>query len=141
MTSVWGRVVLFLLGAIVLLPSLGCNVYRVTLNTPLTPNDVAFIVPGTTTLSDVVVKLGTPDSLTETASGVVATYRFLDVKYSLVNFGYLAYYWTPVNVDLILSRTGFWIDALEVQCDPQWVVLEQSFHRHLTNRLLHPIPF
>lgn len=139
--SVWGRVFLSLLGAIVLLPSLGCNVFRITLNTPITPDDVAFIVPGTTTLSDVVGKLGPPDSLAETERGVVASYRFLDVKYSLVNFGYMVRYWSPVDVDLILSRTGFGVDAFEVLCDPQWVVLHQSFQRQLSTRLLHPVPF
>src|SRR5512134_1576935 len=59
----------------------GCNVTRVTLNTPLTPDDVAFIIPGQTTLSDVVTRLGTPDSITDTRTGAIATYRFLDLKY------------------------------------------------------------
>ena len=34
----------------------GCNVVRITLNTPLTQNDVAFIIPGQTTLADVITK-------------------------------------------------------------------------------------
>jgi hypothetical protein len=125
----------------VCLPLDGCNVIRVTLNTSLTPEDVTFIVPGQTTLADIVGKLGAPDSLTNSETGVVATYRFLDLKYSRVNFGWLAKPWTPIDPDLIFSRTGFGVDAFEVHCDQQWVVLYQGFQRHLTRPPFYPYPF
>jgi len=119
----------------------GCNVVRITLNTPLTPNDVAFIVPGQTTLADVITKLGTPDSITESYTGVVATYRFLDTKYSRINFGWLLKPFSPVDTDLIISRTGLGTDAFELLCDSNWVVTHQSFLRHLSGPRFNPYPF
>ncbi|MDN5942869.1 MAG: hypothetical protein L0H94_13380, partial [Nitrospira sp.] len=107
----------------ILLPSLmcvifvGCNVARITLNNPITQEDVAFIVPGQTTLTDVIMKLGAPDSITDSHMGVVAIYRFLDVKYSRVNFGLLLKPWSPIDPDLIISRTGLGTDAFELLCD------------------------
>jgi len=118
-----------------------CNIVRVTLNTPLTPDDVAFIEPGSTTLPDVIAKLGAPDALTDSETGIVATYRFLDVKYSRVNFGWLFKYWSPVDPDLIFSRTGLGVDALEVLCDSSLVVRHQSFLRHLSGPRFNPYPF
>ncbi|HSA61206.1 MAG TPA: hypothetical protein VLE03_03125 [Nitrospiraceae bacterium] len=119
----------------------GCNVTRVTLNTPLTPDDVAFIIPGQTTLSDVVTRLGTPDSITDTRTGAIATYRFLDLKYSRINFGWFLRPWTPVDPDLIISRTGLGTDAFELLCDSDWVVTHQSFLRHLAGPRFNPYPF
>jgi len=119
----------------------GCNVVRITLNTPLTQNDVAFIIPGQTTLADVITKLGTPDSITDSHTGVVATYRFLDMKYSKINFGWMLKLWSPVDMDLIISRTGLGIDAFELLCDSNWVVTHQSFLRHLSNPRFNPYPF
>src|SRR3712207_9564348 len=43
-------------------------VVRFTLNTALTPDDVAFIVPGQSTLLDGVDRLGSPDSITNSRS-------------------------------------------------------------------------
>lgn len=119
----------------------GCNVVRITINTPLTQDDVAFIEPGRTTLADVITKLGTPDSITDSESGVVATYRFLDTKYSRVNFGWLLKPWSPVDPDLVMSRTGLGIDALELLCDTRLVVMHQGFLRHVTGPAFNPYPF
>lgn len=121
--------------------AIGCNVVRITLNTPLAQNDVAFIVPGQTTLADVITKLGTPDSITESNMGVVATYRFLDMKYSRINFGWLLKPFSPVDSDLIISRTGFGTDAFELLCDSNWVVTHQSFLRRLSGPRFNPYPF
>jgi hypothetical protein len=121
--------------------AIGCNVVRITLNTPLTQNDVAFIVPGQTTLADVITKLGTPDSITESSMGVVATYRFLDMKYSRINFGWLLKPFSPVDTDMIISRTGFGTDAFELLCDSNWVVTHQSFLRRLSGPRFNPYPF
>ncbi len=119
----------------------GCNFIRITLNTPLTPEDVIFIIPGQTTLADVVSRLGSPDSLTESTTGIVTTYRFLDMKYSRVNFGWLARPWTPVDPDLIFSRTGFGTDALQVLYDSNGIVTQHSFLRHVTDLPFHAYPF
>jgi hypothetical protein len=130
-----------LLSTVMCVTFLGCNVARITLNTPLTQNDVAFIVPGQTTLADVITKLGTPDSITESNMGIVATYRFLDMKYSRINFGWLLKPFSPVDTDLIISRTGFGTDALELLCDSNWVVTHQSFLRRLSGPRFNPYPF
>lgn len=119
----------------------GCNVVRITLNDPLTQDEVAFIVPGETTLADVVARLGTPDSITDSQAGIVATYRFLDMKYSRINFGWLLKPWSPVDPDLIVSRTGFGTDAFELLCNSDWVVTHQSFLRHLSGPRFNPYPF
>lgn len=130
-----------LLSTVICATFVGCNVVRITLNTPLTLNDVAFIVPGQTTLTDVITKLGTPDSITDSYTGVVATYRFLDMKYSRINFGWLLKFWSPVDMDLIISRTGLGTDAFELLCDSNWVVTHQSFLRHLSGPRFNPYPF
>jgi hypothetical protein len=118
-----------------------CNVVRITLNNPLTPDDVAFIVPGQTTLPEVVDRLGSPDSLNNSETGIVSIYRFLDLKYARVNFGWLAKPWSPVDPDLIFSRTGFGTDAFQVFYDFNGVVVQHSFLRHVTDRPFHPYPF
>jgi hypothetical protein len=141
MTSMWRGTSAILIAASLCLFSFGCNVVRVTFNSSITPEDVDFIVPGETTLTDVIEKLGAPDSITDSDTGIVATYRFVDLKYSRVNFGYLAKPWTPVDPDLIFSRTGFGVDAFEVLCDRKWVVLHQGFQRHLPRPPFHPYPF
>ncbi len=141
MTQVIRRMASIVLGVLIGLSALGCNVIRVSLNTSLAPEDVAFIVPGKTTLSEVVANLGAPDSIVDSDSGVVATYRFLDLKYSRVNFGWLAKPWTPVDPDLIFSRTGLGVDAFEVLCDGQWVVRQKEFLRHLIRPPFYPYPF
>lgn len=130
-----------LLSTIMCVTLVGCNVVRITLNTPLTENDVSFIVPGHTTLADVIAKLGTPDSITESYTGVVATYRFLDMKYSRINFGWLIKPFSPIDPDLIISRTGLGTDAFELLCDSNWVVTHQSFLRHLSGPRFNPNPF
>ena len=137
----WFRLCSILLSTVTCANFLGCNVVRVTLNTPLTREDVAFIVPGQTTLADVITKLGTPDSIIDSDQGVVATYRFLDMKYSRVNFGWLVKPWSPVDPDLIISRTGLGVDAFELFCDSNWVVTHQGFLRHLSSPSFNPYPF
>ncbi|HEX6949988.1 MAG TPA: hypothetical protein VF127_10365 [Nitrospira sp.] len=119
----------------------GCNVVRVTLNTPLTPDDVAFIVPGQTTLLEVVDRLGSPDSINNSETGIVSVHRFLDMKYARVNFGWLAKPWSPVDPDLIFSRTGFGTDAFQVFYDSNGTVVQHSFLRHVIDRPFHPYPF
>jgi hypothetical protein len=119
----------------------GCNVMRITLNTPITAKDVAFIVPGQTTLPEVVERLGSPDSLNNTSTGIVSIYRFLDMKYARINVGWVARFWSPVDPDVIFSRTGLGTDALQVFYDSNGVVIEHSFLRHLKELPFHPYPF
>ena len=141
MWTMRNRVDCFFVAAMVYLSVVGCNVVRVSLNTTLTPDDVAFITPGNTTLTDIVTRLGAPDSIGETHTGMVATYRFLDLKYSRVNFGWLAKPWTPVDPDLIFARTGLGVDAFQVAFDPHGVVIHSSFQRRLSGPPFYPYPF
>lgn len=136
---VWACRIVVLIGLVI--GTTGCNVIRVTLDKPITQSDVAFIVPGKTTIGDVITVLGAPTSITESSRGVVVTYRFLDLKYSRVNFGWLLRPWTPVDPDMILSRTGFGVDAYELLCDDRWVVTDQSFLRQVSNAPFTPYPF
>ena len=71
MKHVGKRTIPLLVAVMVCLPFTGCNVARITLNTTLTPESVAFIVPGKTTLSDVVTRLGAPDTITDADSGLL----------------------------------------------------------------------
>lgn len=141
MWTMRNRVIFSCVAVMVCISLVGCNVVRVSLNTTLTPDDVAFIAPGQTTLTDVVTRLGAPDSIGETDMGMVANYRFLDLQYSRVNFGWLAKPWTPVDPDLIFSRTGLGVDAFQVAFDPHGVVVHSSFQRHLSGSPFYPYPF
>lgn len=120
---------------------LGCNVVRISVNQPLTQEDVQFIIPEQTTFADVIAKLGTPDSIVDTETGIVATYRFLDAKYSRVNFGWLLKPWSPVDPDLVISRSGLGLDAFELLCDDRWIVTHRSFLRQLAPPQFNPYPF
>jgi hypothetical protein len=138
--AVWG-VLAILLSIVMCAAFAGCQIVRITLNTPLTPDDVASVVPGETPLADVIITLGAPDSMTESNTGVTATYRFHDMKYSRVNFGLLLKVWSPVDPDFISSRIGLGADAFEVLCDSHGVVTHQSFLRHLGGPRFNPYPF
>ena len=119
----------------------GCNVARLTINTPLTPESVAFIAEGRTTLADVVDTLGAPDSITDAEMGSIVTYRFLNAKYSRVNFGWLLKPWSPVDPDFVFSRSGLGADAFELLCDPNWIVTHYAFVRHRPEPPFTPYPF
>jgi hypothetical protein len=137
----WSRLCPIVLTTVLCANSIGCNVVRITLNAPLTERDTAFIVPGQTTLPDVIAKLGSPDSITDSSAGVVATYRFLDMKYSRINFGWLLKLWSPIDPDLVMSRTGLGTDAFELLCNQEWTVTHQSFLRRLSGPRFNPYPF
>jgi hypothetical protein len=63
------------------------------------------------------------------------------MKYSKINFGWMLKLWSPVDVDLIISRTGLGTDAFELLCDSNWVVTHQSFLRHFSSPRFNPYPF
>lgn len=135
------RSVTLLFSAVIALALSGCNVARLTINTPLTPESVAFIAEGRTTLADVVDTLGAPDSITDTETGTIVTYRFLNAKYSRVNFGWLLKPWSPVDPDLVFSRSGLGTDAFELLCDDNWIVTHHAFVRHRPAPPFTPYPF
>ncbi|MGD9727102.1 MAG: hypothetical protein AB7V39_12005, partial [Nitrospiraceae bacterium] len=61
---------------------------RMSVNFPINPDDVGFIVKGRTTLAEVAERLGAPDELLDLQSGAVATYHFSDGKYFRVDWGW-----------------------------------------------------
>lgn len=106
------------LGLLLMLPLIGgcgfADFARVSINTPMTPEDMAFIHPDHTTFSEVIDRLGTPHDFLESEAGVIAIYRFLDARYSRINYGVLASAWSPVTPDLITEGLGVGVDQLEV---------------------------
>lgn len=119
----------------------GCTLARVSVNDPLHPEDVAFIVPGQTSFLKVVDHLGAPDSLNPSEDGVVATYYFLDAKYSRVNFGLIARFWSPVDPDFIFAAGGLGLDMYQVQFDRNWITRASSFAYHTGSPRFSAWPF
>src|SRR5919204_2831443 len=75
-----------LLLLLTVLPGCGFVTFaRVTVNDQITAEDVAFIVPGATDLREVMTRLGTPDEFMSGERGMVASYHFLDLRYSRLN--------------------------------------------------------
>lgn len=120
---------------------IGCSFARISINDTIIEEDVGFIVPGQTTLREVVERLGAPDEMLEAPGGAVGLYHFRDLKYSRVNFGYLLRPWTPVQPDLILSTTGLGTDVFEVRFNEQWVAQRHAFTHHPSGRSHVPWPF
>jgi hypothetical protein len=60
---------------------------------------------------------------------------------SRVNFGWLVKPWSPVDPDLVMSRSGFGADAYELICDEKRVIIHQAFVRHRPEPLFTPYPF
>lgn len=110
---------------------------RVSVNEPITMEDVAFIHPGQTTFAEVIDRLGTPDELVESETGVIVVYRFLDARYSRINYGSLARPWSPVTPDVITEGLGMRLHRLTIRLSPTWVVQRTDF----TNQLDRPSGF
>ena len=123
---------LLLVGCLTLFLS-GCGLAtfaRVTINDSIKPQDVEFIVPGTTTLADVVAKLGSPDELEGLEGGAVLSYHFRDVKYSRINLGWPLRFVMLENPDLVLAGGGLGTDLFQVYLDDHWVVQTHAFDHH-----------
>ena len=118
------------------------SIARITVNEPITQEDVAFIVTGETRLADVIQHLGAPDELMGVEEGAVIAYHFRDLKYSRVNFGTLLRFWSPVQPDLVTSGTGLGTDVFQVAFDREWIVQHHAFAKHVppTSRFI-PWPF
>jgi hypothetical protein len=132
---------LFLVAALCLLAVAleGCPLAwrRVTLNDIIRPEDVAFIVPGQTTISDVVRHLGAPGSIRSVDDRTVVRYHFLDAKYFNVNitrplpFIFPAMQLVPNDLyQLTFSGGGSGTEELQVEFDQHWVVVYYAFAHH-----------
>ncbi len=129
------------LGLLLILPLIGgcgfADFARVSVNEPITMEDVSFIRPDQTTFAEVIAKLGTPDEIIESETGIIAVYRFLDARYSRINYGSLASPWSPITPDLITEGLGMRLNRLNIRLSPTWVVQRTDF----TNQLDRPSGF
>ena len=115
---------------------------RVTINDPITEDDVAFIVPGKTAFRDVVTRLGVPDELMAGEQGLMASYHFLDARYSRLNATWPAQVIVSSLIpDFIFSSTGLGTDVFEVFYDSRGVVRDRGFSHHVRPRGMTPWPF
>jgi hypothetical protein len=110
---------------------------RVTVNEIIRPDDVSFIVPGSTTLHDVVKNLGAPGSIRRVDSGTVVRYQFLDIKHFTVNITRpLAFFFPFLEVvpsdlyQLTYGGGGLGTEELQVEFDKNWVVVYYAFAHH-----------
>jgi hypothetical protein len=110
---------------------------RFTVNEIIHPEDVSFIVPGTTTLADIVKKLGAPGNIRPVDNGTVVRYQFLDIKYFTVNIARPLSFIFPVLeavpsdlYQLTYSGGGLGTEELQVEFDKNWVVVYYAFAHH-----------
>ncbi len=110
---------------------------RVTLNHPIKADDVSFIVPGQTTLKQVLEKLGVPDQIEHSTIGPITQYDFLDAKEFKVDL--LAP--LPLAVSAVavvpgsyrqmeLQSGGIGPDHFRVFFDSNWIVQSYAFEIH-----------
>jgi hypothetical protein len=115
---------------------------RLTVNQPITKDEVTFIRKGVTQLSEVATQLGSPDEILDLKKRLVARYHFSDTRYFRVNFGwglrFVIPYYTP---DMVLSGGGSGTDVFEVACDSELVVQETSFAFHKSSSRFNLWPF
>jgi len=116
---------------ILVLPLVGCDPIasfsRVTLNTPLTAQETAFIQSKMTTFIQIVEQLGPPNELKGTSEGAVAVYYFLDGKRTRINYTAPAQFVQALIPDLVVSVWGVGVDQLTIWFDDRWVALDYGF--------------
>ena len=114
---------------------------RLSINDPIKPEDVRFIVPGRTTLSEVMARLGTPDELVGTKTGGAAFYHFRDLKYFRANYAWPLRFVIQENPDFVMAGAGLGADLFELVFDRQWVIRQYAFATHLEASRYRAWPF
>ena len=115
---------------------------RVTLNQPLTAQDVSFVVNGETSLSEVVEKLGAPNQMLSSNGGLIARYQFTDGRYFRVDFGWGLRFLIPFYApELVLGGGGLGTDAFQVTYNDDWVVQDHGFAFHSQSSEFRLWPF
>lgn len=115
---------------------------RVTLNHPLSVEDVGFVINGKTSLREVVEKLGSPNQMLPSTGGIVARYEFTDGKYFRVNFGWGLRFLIPFySPDLVTGAGGVSIDAFQVTYNDRWIVQDHGFAFHSQSSEFRLWPF
>lgn len=114
---------------------------RVTLNQPISTEDVIDIVPGKTDLSEVVERIGAPNDILSSQDRIVTRYYFTDGKYFKANYGWGLRFLIPLfSPDLDLGGGGIGRDVFQVTYDNHWIVREHAFavHSHSSEFLAWP---
>ena len=101
-------------------------------------HDASFIIPGTTTLANVVERLGAPSSIKAADTGAIVRYQFLDIKYFTVNltrplpFLFPALSTVPSDLyQFTISGGGLGTAELQIEFDENWTVVYYAFADHL----------
>jgi hypothetical protein len=117
----------------------------VSINEVITQDDVSFVVPGKTTLRQVVGQIGSPDIIQSTGTGLLVRYQFRDAKMFRVNltrplpFLIPALSVVPSDLyELTISGGGVGTDELQIGFDENLTVLHYSFAHH--SKASHYIP-
>src|SRR5919106_1351263 len=110
---------------------------RLSLNEVIKPEDVSFIMPGKTTLGDIIKRLGAPDSIQATETGSLIRYQFLDAKYFRLNLTRpLPFFIPALSVvpndlyELTIAGGGIGTDELQIGLNTNWTVIHYAFARH-----------
>lgn len=108
----------------------GCSLRRVVVNDVISPQRVTFIQSGSTTMQQVVSRLGAPDEIFESEFGLATVYEWSDTKFSAIDFGYAARAFSPYSPSMTLARTGIDKEQFQVHYDAQGIVRTVGFIRH-----------
>jgi hypothetical protein len=82
----------------------GCDLRRVVVNDPISPETLQRLNPGEDSLNDIVQTLGAPDEIDAKTKGMVLRYRYGDSKTMRVNFGWIFRIFLPVVPSMNLGR-------------------------------------
>jgi|GEM_PF-377787 hypothetical protein len=105
---------------------------RVSVNEPLTPDKVDFIVPGKTRWEDVIRRLGAPDEIDEVQRKIIADYFFYDGRDFWVDLGQpLNYFVQTQNIphNFTLGGREIGVNTFEVAFDSSKIVQYACFVR------------
>jgi outer membrane protein assembly factor BamE (lipoprotein component of BamABCDE complex) len=119
---------------------------RVTLNHPLQAEDVAFIRPGETKWDEVIHRLGAPNELTGTPSGVVAEYYYYDGKRFDVDFGWPLGFFLPPGASeaphqMSFGDEGIGANTFQVTFDSNGIVQYDGFSNSVAASQFKGSPF
>lgn len=115
---------------------------RMSINDPITQNDVSFIANGLTTLAEVVGQLGSPDEILPVPSGAVANYHFSDGRYFRVDYGWGLRFVIPFySPEVVQGGGGVGVDMFQVTLNEKWVVQHHAFAFHANSSKFRFWPF
>jgi hypothetical protein len=120
---------------------------RITINRPMKPKDVAFIVPGRTKWDEVIKNLGAPNELVKAPDdGVVAGYYYCDSKHFGLDLGWPLGFFLPPGAseaphEMDFGNSGIGIDTFEVAFDANGIVQYDGFSRANGAARFKGVPF